>query len=236
MHYQWMGAHRRNRDDIDGVEFAVWAPNASAVNLVGDFNGWPLHATPMSVEHATGIWRTFVPGVPEGSRYKFAVRSHEGRWLPLKADPFAFASEVRPKTASVVRRLPASAHGDWIERRAALQKRDAPIAIYEVHPGSWRRVVDEDNRFLSYDELADQLIPYVKWMGFTHIEFMAIAEHPFDGSWGYQPVGLFAPTSRFGTPQQFANFVQRAHEAGIGVILDWVAGHFPNDEHGLALF
>ena len=236
MHYQGMGAHRRNRDGIDGVEFAVWAPNASAVNIVGDFNGWALHASPMGVEHETGIWRAFIAGVPDGSRYKYAIRASDGRWLPLKADPFAFAAELRPRTASIVSRLPMSAHGDWMERRASLQRREAPIAIYEVHPGSWRRVPEEGNRFLTYDELAEHLIPYVKWMGFTHIEFMAIAEHPFDGSWGYQPIGLFAPTSRFGTPQQFANFVQRAHAEGIGVILDWVAGHFPNDEHGLALF
>jgi len=236
MHYQWMGAHRRDRDGTDGVEFAVWAPNASEVNVVGDFNGWALHANPMHVEHGVGIWRTFVPGVQDGSRYKFAVRSREGRWLPLKADPYAFASEMRPSTASVVTPLPVTPRSDWAARRGDLQKREAPIAIYEVHPGSWRRVPEDGNRFLTYDELADQLIPYVKWMGFTHIEFMAIAEHPFDGSWGYQPIGLFSPTSRFGTPQEFANFVQRAHAEGIGVILDWVAGHFPNDEHGLALF
>ncbi len=231
-----MGAHHRIRDGQEGVEFAVWAPSASAACVVGDFNGWRIGADSMYVEHATGIWRTFVPGVPDGSRYKFAIRSEKQRWLPLKSDPYAFACELRPDTASVVTHLPVATSHAWANTRGSIQDRRAPIAIYEVHLGSWRRVPEENDRFLSYDELADRLLPYVKEMGFTHIELMPVSEHPFDGSWGYQPIGLYAPTSRFGTPQQFRNLVDRAHAMGLGVILDWVAGHFPSDEHGLALF
>jgi 1,4-alpha-glucan branching enzyme len=231
-----MGAHRRMRDGQHGVEFAVWAPSASAACVVGDFNGWRLGADVMYVEHSTGIWRVFVPGVHDGSRYKYAVCAADGGWLPLKADPYAFRCELRPDTASVVTDLPSPANEAWTLARGAMQHRGAPISIYEVHLGSWQRVPEENDRFLTYDELADRLLPYVKEMGFTHIELMPISEHPFDGSWGYQPIGLFAPTSRFGTPQQFRNFVDRAHSIGIGVILDWVAGHFPADEHGLARF
>jgi 1,4-alpha-glucan branching enzyme len=236
MHYQWMGAHHRSRDGNDGVEFAVWAPSASGACVVADFNGWRIGAHPMDVEHATGIWRVFVPGAHEGARYKFAIRAGNGEWLPLKADPYAFRCELRPDTASVVSRLPTSTSNAWTHARGGIQHRGAPMAIYEVHLGSWQRVPEENNRFLSYDELADRLLPYVKEMGFTHIELMPISEHPFDGSWGYQPIGLYAPTSRFGTPQEFRNFVDRAHAMGIGVIIDWVAGHFPSDEHGLARF
>lgn len=236
MLYDDLGAHRRIRNGVDGVEFAVWAPGASAASVVGDFNGWHRDAHPMHVEHARGIWRTFVPGARIGHRYKYAIRSQHGHWLPLKADPFAFESEPRPSTASVVSELPRRDPDAWLTRREHTQSREAPIAIYEVHAGSWRRIPEEGNRFLTYDELADELIPYVKWMGFTHIEFMPVTEHPFDGSWGYQPIGLFAPTSRFGSPDGFRRFVDRAHAEGIGIILDWVAGHFPNDEHGLALF
>ncbi len=234
MQYTYMGAHHRTVDGVDGVEFAVWAPSASAASVVGDFNGWNRDANPMHVEHATGIWRAFVPSVQDGQRYKYAIRSRWGHWLPLKADPYAFESEMRPSTASVVTRVPHRERDGWVEKRWSLQQREAPISIYEVHAGSWRR--GEEGRFLTYDELAEQLIPYVKWMGFTHIEFLPISEHPFDGSWGYQPIGLFAPTSRFGGPEAFRRFVDRAHAEGMGVILDWVAGHFPNDEHGLAQF
>jgi 1,4-alpha-glucan branching enzyme len=235
MLYDWLGAHLRTRDGQDGVEFAVWAPSAQAAAVVGDFNGWNRDAHPMHVEHGSGVWRTFVPGVPEGVHYKYAIQARSGAWMPLKADPFGFFSEMRPKTASIVTALP---HGNAgrNERRTEMQKREAPICVYEVHLGSWRRVADDGNRFLTYDELADQLLDYVKWMGFTHIELMPVTEHPFDGSWGYQPIGMYAPTSRFGTPQQFRAFVDRAHAQGIGVIADWVAGHFPNDEHGLAYF
>ncbi|HTU69196.1 MAG TPA: 1,4-alpha-glucan branching protein GlgB [Candidatus Baltobacteraceae bacterium] len=236
MHYQWMGAHHRSRDGADGVEFSVWAPSASSASIVGDFNDWNPVVHPMHVEHATGIWRVFVPGVDEGAHYKFALRAGDGHELPLKADPFAFACELRPNTASVVSRLPAGAEDGWPQTRENIQNRRVPVAIYEVHLGSWQRVPEENDRFLTYDELADRLLPYVKEMGFTHLELMPISEHPFDGSWGYQPIGLYAPTSRFGTPQQFRNFVDRAHALGLGVIIDWVAGHFPNDEHGLVFF
>jgi 1,4-alpha-glucan branching enzyme len=236
MHYQWMGAHHRSRDGQDGVEFAVWAPSARAAAVVGDFNGWDLGADPMQVDYATGVWRVFVPDVREGARYKFAIYAADGTLLPLKADPYAFASELRPHTASIVTRLPSSASAPWTDARGAMQHRGAPMAIYEVHLGSWQRVPEEGNRFLTYDEFADRLLPYVKEMGFTHLELMPVSEHPFDGSWGYQPIGLYAPTSRFGTPQQFRNFVDRAHAMGIGVLVDWVAGHFPSDEHGLAHF
>jgi 1,4-alpha-glucan branching enzyme len=232
-----MGAHRRVRDGIDGVEFAVWAPSASAASVVGDFNDWRSDRNAMHVEHATGIWRTFVPDVRDGARYKYSICSADGRRLPLKADPYAFRCELRPETASVITALPAISGGDeWARTRDALAHRSAPMAIYEVHLGSWQRVAEEGNRFLTYGELADRLLPYVADMGFTHVELMPVSEHPFDGSWGYQPIGLYAPTSRFGTPQQFHDFVERAHAMGIGVILDWVAGHFPSDEHGLALF
>ena len=234
MHYEYMGAHHRTIDGIDGVEFAVWAPSASGAAVVGDFNDWRRETHPMHVEHATGIWRAFVPGVRDGQRYKFALRSRWGNCLPLKADPYAFESELRPNTASIVARIPQRDRDRWTERRWSIQQREAPIAVYEVHAGSWKR--GEGNRFFTYDELAQELIPYVKSMGFTHIEFLPISEHPFDGSWGYQPIGLFAPSSRFGTPEQFRHFVDRAHAEGLGVILDWVAGHFPNDEHGLAQF
>jgi 1,4-alpha-glucan branching enzyme len=236
MQYEWMGAHHRTHDGRSGVEFAVWAPGASAVSVVGDFNGWQRDAHPMHVDHASGVWRLFVPDVRDGARYKFAVCASDGTWLPLKADPYAFASEHRPDTASIVTTLPEPANQPWTHARGAMQNRNVPISIYEVHLGSWQRVPEEGNRFLTYDELADRLLPYVHEMGFTHIELLPVSEHPFDGSWGYQPIGLFAPTSRFGTPQQFRAFVDRAHAMGIGVLLDWVAGHFPSDEHGLALF
>ncbi len=236
MIYTRLGAHLRTYDGVEGVEFAVWAPSAGGVSVVGDFNGWHRDSNPMHVEHATGVWRAFVPGARLGHRYKFAIRASDGSWLPLKADPIAFAMELRPSTASVIAAVPQSVDDRWIEQRNARAHREAPISVYEVHAGSWRRKPEEGDRFLTYDELADELIPYVKWMGFTHIEFMPITEHPFDGSWGYQPIGMYAPSSRFGTPDGFRRFVDRAHAEGIGVMLDWVAGHFPNDEHGLALF
>jgi 1,4-alpha-glucan branching enzyme len=236
MMYLRLGAHARTHDGVDGVEFAVWAPGARGASVVGDFNGWHRDANPLHVEHSSGIWRGFVQGARIGHRYKFAIRAHDGSWLPLKADPFAFAMELRPSTASIVASIPHRINDAWMESRPNRAHREAPISVYEVHAGSWRRKPEEGNRFLTYDELADELIPYVKWMGFTHIEFMPITEHPFDGSWGYQPIGLYSPSSRFGTPEGFRRFIDRAHSEGIGVMLDWVAGHFPNDEHGLALF
>lgn len=233
--YDCFGAHPQTRDDVAGVSFAVWAPNARRVSVVGDFNDWDGRRHPMR-RRTGGVWELFVPGVPLGERYKYELLGPDGRLLPLKADPFAFACERPPATASIVARagLPSWDDAAWCERRAAAGRRDAPIAIYEVHLGSWRRA--EHNRYLTYGELADQLVPYAAERGFTHLELLPVTEHPFDGSWGYQPIGMFAPTSRFGTPAEFARFVERAHQAGLGIIVDWVPGHFPTDQHGLVRF
>jgi 1,4-alpha-glucan branching enzyme len=231
-----LGAHLLHHEGADGVHFAVWAPNAERVSVIGDFNGWDGRIHVMRNRRDTGIWEIFVPGASEGQGYKFEIMGRGGNRLPLKSDPFGFSAELRPNTASKVARIdhfPWS-DGDYLKSRATHDQRRQPMSIYEVHAGSWRR--GEGNRFLSYDELADQLISYVKEMGFTHIELLPVSEHPFDPSWGYQPTGLFAPTSRFGDPAGFARFVDRAHAAGIGVILDWVPAHFPTDEHGLARF
>jgi 1,4-alpha-glucan branching enzyme len=235
--YRKLGAHAMERDGVPGIGFAVWAPNASAVSVVGDFNGWNTEVDPMDKRWDCGVWERFIPNAREGDRYKYAVWDASGSLLALKADPYAFRAELRPATASIVSPLPPrpSPHERAQEERIA-QHREAPIAIYEVHLGSWKRRPEESNRFLTYSELADDLIPYVKHMGFTHIELLPISEYPFDGSWGYQPTGLFAPTSRYGSPEDFRRFVERAHAHGIGVIVDWVAGHFPNDAHGLARF
>ena len=231
-----MGAHPISHEGADGVHFAVWAPNARRVSVVGDFNAWDGRRHSMRLRRDTGIWEIFIPWVQPGLPYKFEIIGPDGARLPLKADPFARASELRPATASVV--APELAH-DWGDEphRAFWSDADArrqPISIYEVHAGSWQRA--EDGGFLSWDELASRLIPYVADMGFTHIEFMPISEHPYDPSWGYQTTGLYAPTARFGPPEGFARFVDGAHRAGIGVILDWVPAHFPTDEHGLAQF
>jgi 1,4-alpha-glucan branching enzyme len=229
------GAHPVTIDGVAGVTFVVWAPNARRVSVVGDFNAWDGRRHPMR-RRTSGVWELFVPAVPLASKYKYELIGAQGSLLPLKSDPFAFASERPPATASIVT-LPGSEHwndADWMAGRAAANRRDAPIAVYEVHLGSWQRA--DGNRYLTYSELADKLIPYVADLGFTHIELMPVSEHPFDGSWGYQPVGMFAPTSRFGTPADFARFVDRAHQAGIGVLIDWVPGHFPTDAHGLGHF
>jgi 1,4-alpha-glucan branching enzyme len=233
--YDMLGAHERVMDDVAGVSFMVWAPSARRVSVIGDFNDWDGRRHPMR-RRTGGIWELFLPHVALGSRYKYELVGAAGTLLPLKADPFAFACERSPGTASIV----ASAGKaewqdvDWMNRRDAGGRNNAPISIYEVHLGSWQR--GEANRYLTYDEIGDRLIPYVTSMGFTHIELMPISEHPFDGSWGYQPIGMFAPTSRFGSPQDFARFVDRAHQAGIGVLVDWVPGHFPTDAHGLGRF
>jgi len=234
--WEVLGAHARRVDGTTGVAFAVWAPNARRVSVVGDFNGWDGRCHPMRKRVECGVWEIFIPGVPEGAHYKYELEAGDGTLLPLKADPFGSYAELRPSTASIVWTKNAHAWTDdlWMSQREARQQRDAPIAVYEVHLGSWRR--REGNRFLTYGELADELIPYARDMGFTHLELMPVSEYPFDGSWGYQPVGLFAPTSRYGTPDDFRAFVDRAHAAGLGVIVDWVPGHFPNDPHGLALF
>jgi len=232
--YDKLGAHLITHEGVAGVHFAVWAPNAERVSVIGDFNNWDGRRNPMR-KRATGVWEIFIPELKEGTTYKFELISG-GNKLPLKADPFAFAAELRPRTASRVWRTDGFKWNDaaYLVARAKRDARRSPMSIYEVHAGSWRR--KQGNTMLDYRELAEQLIPYVQWMGFTHIELMPISEHPFDPSWGYQPTGLFAPTSRFGRPDDFAYFVDKAHEAGIGVILDWVPAHFPTDEFGLAHF
>jgi len=233
-----MGAHPDVIDGVAGTRFAVWAPNAQRVSVVGGWNRWDGRVHPMRLRREAGIWELFLPGVGPGAPYKYELLGPHGDLLPLHADPFAFRSEKRPANASIVAAPPAYVWHDaaWLDERGPKQQRDAPIQIYEVHLGSWKRVPDEDDRFLTYRELADQLVPYVRDLGFTHIELMPITEHPFDLSWGYQTTGWFAPTSRFGEPDDFRAFVDAAHEAGLGVILDWVPGHFPTDAHGLAHF
>jgi 1,4-alpha-glucan branching enzyme len=233
--YDKLGAHIIDHEGARGVHFAVWAPNAERVSVIGDFNAWDGRRHVMRLRQSTGVWEIFIPDAGEGTNYKYEI-VREGKLLPLKSDPFGFRSELRPKTASTVARVDNFQWTDeaYLEARASRNPRRSPMAIYEVHPGSWRR--KEGNAFLSYDELAESLIPYVKELGFTHIELLPISEHPFDPSWGYQPTGLFAPTSRFGDPAGFARFVNAAHLAGIGVILDWVPAHFPTDEFGLARF
>ncbi len=231
-----LGAHLIEHEGAAGVHFAVWAPNAAQVSLVGDFNDWDGARHVMRKRGGVGVWEIFIPDIGEGRAYKFHITATDGTVLPLKADPFARRSEYRPSTASLTAGEGAHAWGDQAHRAhwASVDPRRVPISIYEVHAGSWRR--GADGAFLAWDELADQLIPYVLDMGFTHIEFLPISEHPLDASWGYQTTGLYAPSARFGEPEGFARFVDGAHRAGLGVILDWVPAHFPTDEHGLARF
>jgi 1,4-alpha-glucan branching enzyme len=231
--YEKLGAHPVRHDGVDGVSFVVFAPNAQRVSVVGDFNFWDGRRHAMRVR-GNGYWEIFIPGARTGDKYKYEVVARDGQLLPLKADPVGFAAEVRPSTASIVVNLAELPRPCALEH--APNALDAPISIYEVHLGSWRRNAEEGNRWLTYRELAEQLPAYARDMGFTHIELMPVAEHPFDGSWGYQPTGLFAPTSRFGPPTDFAAFVDACHRAGLGVLLDWVPGHFPDDPHGLARF
>lgn len=236
--YRILGAHRTTVGEVQGFLFAVWAPTARQVSIVGDFNSWDGRTHPMRLRHSAGVWELFVPGPKAGLRYKFEIKGADGHVLPLRADPLAFATERPPATASVLNEAKDYAWRDhgWMAGRNAHDQRKVAMSIYECHLGSWARVPDEGNRYLTYREMAERLIPYVKDLGFTHIELLPITEYPFDGSWGYQPVSLFAPTSRFGTPEDFSDFVEAAHEAGIGLILDWVPGHFPNDPHGLGYF
>jgi 1,4-alpha-glucan branching enzyme len=233
-----LGAHIITHQNVTGVHFAVWAPNAQRVSVVGDFNGWDGRRHQMRRRGQTGIWEIFAPNLGEGEPYKYEIVAADGRTLPQKADPFGFGSEHAPKTASVVRAMHGHKWNDqtWMDKRAALQRIDQPISVYEVHLGSWRRIPEEGNRPLSYDELATELVGYAKDMGFTHIELLPVSEFPFDGSWGYQPVGLYAPTVRHGTLAEFRAFVEACHAADIGLLLDWVPGHFPEDEHGLGQF
>jgi len=236
--FEKLGAHPFEMDGVKGTAFAVWAPNASRVSVVGPFNDWDGRRHPMRKRHECGVWELFIPGLERGQLYKYELLSAEGRLLPLKADPVAFRAEHPPATASVIHGLIEKDWHDqaWMARRKAAHGLDAPISVYEVHLGSWMRVGSASGRFLSYDELGDKLVAYVKELGFTHVEFMPVSEYPFDGSWGYQPIGLFAPTIRHGTPEEFAGLVERFHKEGIGVIIDWVPGHFPTDAHGLGRF
>ena len=236
--YYIFGAHPINHGSLSGIRFVVWAPSARNVSVVGEFNSWDGRRHPMRRHPDVGVWEIFVPGLTTGGAYKFEIKGHHGEFVPQKADPVAFAAEHPPQTASVIHGLPQYEWNDanWLAERAEGDDRSKPISIYECHLGSWRRKLEEGNRLLTYRELSEVLVAYVKDMGFTHIEMLPITEFPFDGSWGYQPVSLFAPTSRFGTPEDFAFFVDKVHQAGIGLILDWVPAHFPNDAHGLASF
>ena len=236
--YDKLGAHIFSIGGVEGTHFAVWAPNAERVSVVGDFNGWDGRVHPMRSLGASGVWEIFLPGVREGQRYKFEIRSRANGELLLKTDPFGFAFEVPPLSACIVTRAEYSWGDDqWMRTRPDWNAwLNRPMAIYEVHLGSWARIPEEHDRYLSYRELATQLIPYVKEMGYTHIELLPVMEHPFSGSWGYQVIGFYAPTSRFGPPEEFKAFVDACHRNGIGLILDWVPGHFPKDAHGLARF
>jgi len=236
--YQKLGAQIAELDGKDGVHFAVWAPNARAVSVVGDFNQWNAETHPMSPWKNSGIWTRFIPEVPLGAAYKYEIFSRDHDYRVQKADPFGFFAEVPPKSASRVWYNEGYTWLDqeWMTRRGASHALDAPISIYELHLGSWKKKPEEDRRSLTYTELAHDLARYVRDMGFTHVELMPVMEHPFDGSWGYQTVGYFAPTSRYGTPQDFMFLVDVLHQYGIGVILDWVPAHFPTDAHGLGFF
>ena len=229
--WQVLGAHLIEIDGVAGTRFAVWAPNARRVSVVGDFNAWDGRRHPMRVHHGVGLWEIFVPGVGAGSRYKYELLDADGRLLPLKADPYAFAAEKRPATASIVA---APARRALPPERAAANRHDAPMSVYEVHLGSWRR--RDDGGFLDWDALAAQLPAYARDLGFTHVELLPVAEHPFDGSWGYQVVSYYAPSARFGDPAGFARFLDACHAQGLGVLVDWVPAHFPTDDHGLARF
>ncbi len=234
--YEKLGAHLIRHEGVDGVAFAVWAPNATRVSVVGPFNDWDGRRHVMRKRPEAGVWEIFVPGLKAGALYKYEILGPDKELLPLKADPFGFEQEHPPATASIVHGLPsrAATNTPWHAERKDANSIHAPISIYEVHLGSWMR--GTGNRYLSYAELAHKLIPYVKDLGFTHIELMPVSEFPFDGSWGYQPIGLYAPTSRFGTPEDFADFVAQCHAEDLGVMVDWVSAHFPTDAHGLGRF
>lgn len=239
--YEKLGAHPREMAGVQGTAFAVWAPNARAVAVVGSFNNWDGRAHPMRLRADCGVWEIFVPLVQAGDLYKFEIRGPDGALLPLKFDPYAFYAEKRPANAAVVHGLSQYRWHDakWIANRQANNGGlEQPMSIYEVHLGSWRlgEGDGDDLNFLNYRDIARQLIPYVKNLGFTHIELLPVHEHPFDGSWGYQPLGLFAPTSRFGTPEDFKYFIDQCHAHDVGVLIDWVPGHFPSDAHGLGFF
>jgi len=235
--YNKLGAHVTSLAGVRGTHFAVWAPNASRVSVVGEFNDWDGRQHIMRLHPGNGIWEFFLPGVVGGARYKFEMLDSEGKLLPLKTDPYGNYHEPPPGNASIVYDSDYRWKDDnWVAQRNIVPRLDMPVSIYEVHLGSWRRKSDEGDRYLTYRELADELVDYVADMGFTHIELLPVSEHPFDGSWGYQPIGMFAPTQRFGSPDDFRYFIDRCHKAGIAVIVDWVPAHFPKDEHGLRQF
>jgi len=235
--WEKLGAHQRTMDDVDGVSFAVWAPSARRVSVVGDFNNWDGRVFPMRVMGSSGVWEIFLPGVRPGALYKFEILTREGAIRP-KTDPFAFKIEQHPGTASIVEHVGQYQWGDdaWLAARAKQDPHRAPMSVYEVHLGSWARVPHEDNRPLTYREIAPRLAEHVRHLGFTHVELLPVMEHPFYGSWGYQVSGYYAPTSRYGTPDDFRFFVDTLHQAGIGVILDWVPAHFPRDDFALRRF
>jgi 1,4-alpha-glucan branching enzyme len=236
--YERLGAHPATLDGAPGVFFAVWAPNAKSVSVIGDFNGWNNNAHHLAVRwDGSGIWEGFIPGLDKGSLYKFFIVSHHENYQAEKRDPFSFFNETPPQTASIVWNLDYKWHDQaWMRERGKKNAHNAPMNIYEMHLGSWRRVPEEGNRFLTYREMAEPLAKYLKDMGFTHVEFMPVMAHPFYGSWGYQSIGYFAPTKRYGTPQDLMYLIDYLHQNGIGVILDWVPSHFPTDGHGLSYF
>jgi len=236
--YEKLGSHVSVVDGVRGVHFAVWAPNARRVSLIGDFNQWDGRRHPMRFHPSGGIWEIFIPGLREETVYKFEIKWRRFGFITTKTDPYGFYFERRPKTGAIVYDINKYLWRDdeWMRDRAARNALDAPISIYEVHLGSWMRAPEEGNRYLTYRELAHTLVEYVKQMGYTHIELLPVTEHPYGGSWGYQTVGYYAPTSRHGEPQEFAYFVDYCHRNGVGVILDWVPAHFPKDGHGLAYF
>lgn len=236
--YRWMGAHHKTVEGVGGMNFVVWAPSAKRVSLVGDFNHWDGRRHVMRKHPASGIWDIFIPNLGENELYSFEIRAADGELLPLKADPFSFASRSPSETTSstILNHNYDWQDEIWMSERKQYVPYHQPMSVYEVHAASWKRVPEENNRYLTYRELADQLIPYVVDMGFSHIQFMPLSEYPFDGSWGYQPIGLFAPSSRFGSPDDLKYFINSCHQQGIGVLLDWVPGHFPTDQHGLGRF
>ncbi len=235
--YQMLGAHPGTLDGVQGVKYAVWAPNARRVSVVGNFNDWDGRRNLMRSRGNSGVWELFIPDHFPGEMYKFEIKAHNGH-LFQKTDPFGFQYELRPQNSAIVNDLNTYLWKDsaWMKSRGTKNGLEAPITIYELHLGSWMRIPGEEHRFLTYHEFADKLIPYVKWMGYTHIELLPLMEHPLDISWGYQVTGYYAPTSRFGTPQDFMFFVDRCHQEGLGVILDWVPAHFPKDAFSLAQF
>jgi 1,4-alpha-glucan branching enzyme len=236
--YEKLGTHIMEINNIKGVHFAVWAPNARRVSVIGDFNRWDGRRHPMRILGASGIWEIFIPGLNEGELYKFEIKSRQKKQIFEKSDPYAFYSEIRPKTASIIYDINKFQWNDteWMKMRSKKNWHESPVSIYEVHLGSWMRVPEENNRYLTYRELAERLIRYTKKMGYTHLELLPVTEHPLDASWGYQTIGYFSATSRHGKPEDFMYFVDACHKNHIGVILDWVPAHFPTDGHGLGFF